>query len=83
MFRPRSTPAGEHRPVLLDDVLRALAVKLDRAEDPAVLRRYLEPSELIRTDGIVETTAREITASAKTDAEGRELLRLLGMPFRS
>ena len=39
------------------------------AEDPAVLRRYLEPSDLIRTDGIVEATAREITASAKTDVE--------------
>jgi transglutaminase-like putative cysteine protease len=38
-------------------------------EDPAVLRRYLEPSELIRTDGIVAATAREITASAKTDVE--------------
>jgi transglutaminase-like putative cysteine protease len=39
------------------------------AEDPAVLRRYLEASDLIRTDGIVETTAREITAGAKTDVE--------------
>jgi transglutaminase-like putative cysteine protease len=38
-------------------------------EDPAVLRRYLEPSDLIRTDGIVAATAREITASAKTDGD--------------
>jgi transglutaminase-like putative cysteine protease len=39
------------------------------AEDPAVLRRYLEATDLIRTDGIVESTAREITAGAKTDVE--------------
>jgi transglutaminase-like putative cysteine protease len=39
------------------------------AEDPALLRRYLEASDLIRTDGIVEATAREITQGAKTDAE--------------
>ena len=39
------------------------------AEDPAVLRKYLEASDLIRTDGIVEATAREITKTAKTDAE--------------
>jgi transglutaminase-like putative cysteine protease len=38
-------------------------------EDPAVLRRYLEASDLIRTDGIVEATAREITKAAKTDVE--------------
>jgi transglutaminase-like putative cysteine protease len=39
------------------------------AEDPAVLRRYLAPTELIRTDGIVEATAREITRTAGTDME--------------
>jgi transglutaminase-like putative cysteine protease len=38
------------------------------AEDPAVLRRYLEPTELIPTDGIVQQTAREITRRAGTDA---------------
>jgi transglutaminase-like putative cysteine protease len=38
-------------------------------EDPAVLRRYLEPTELIRTDGVVEGTAREITKTAGTDIE--------------
>ena len=38
-------------------------------EDAAVLRRYLEASDLIRTDGIVEATAREITRPAKTDVE--------------
>ena len=44
------------------------------AESPAVLRRYLEPTELIRTDGIVEATAREITKTAGTDVEkGRAL----------
>jgi transglutaminase-like putative cysteine protease len=39
------------------------------AEDPAVLRRYLESTDLIPTDGVVEATAREITAEAKTDLE--------------
>ena len=39
------------------------------AEDPVTLRRYLEGSDLIRTDGIVEATAREITAGTKTDLE--------------
>ena len=34
-----------------------------------MLRRYLEPTELIRTDGIVEATAREITQTAGTDME--------------
>ena len=38
-------------------------------EDAAVLKRYLEASDLIRTDGIVEATAREITGSAKTDVD--------------
>ena len=34
-----------------------------------MLRRYLEPTDLIRTDGIVEATAREITKAARTDVE--------------
>src|SRR5262249_33430257 len=38
-------------------------------EDKAVLARYLEPTELIRTDGIVEKAAREITKSRKTDLD--------------
>jgi transglutaminase-like putative cysteine protease len=38
-------------------------------EDPAVLRRYTQPTELIRTDGIVLETAREITRTAGTDVE--------------
>jgi transglutaminase-like putative cysteine protease len=44
------------------------------AEDPAVVRRYLEASELIPTDGIVEATAREITQAARTDLERARLL---------
>ena len=39
------------------------------AEDPATLRRYLEASDLIPTDGIVEATAREIVQGTKTDLE--------------
>ncbi len=38
-------------------------------EDAAVLKRYLEASDLIRTDGIVEATARGITGGAKTDVD--------------
>jgi transglutaminase-like putative cysteine protease len=38
-------------------------------EDPAALRRYLEPTQLIPIDGIVEATAREITKAAATDVE--------------
>jgi len=39
------------------------------AEDPAVLRLNLRPTELIPTDGIVRETAREITRGARTDTE--------------
>jgi transglutaminase-like putative cysteine protease len=39
------------------------------AEDAAVLKRYLEPSDLIPTDGIVQATAQEICGSAKTDVD--------------
>ena len=70
-------PAGTSAPTL--EVVARIATR-DRqvdvnapasgvAEDPAALRRYLEPSDLIRTDGIVEATAREITKTAKTDVE--------------
>jgi transglutaminase-like putative cysteine protease len=38
-------------------------------EDKAALARYLESTELIRTDGIVEKTAREITKGSKTDLD--------------
>ncbi len=38
-------------------------------EERAVLARYLESTELIRTDGIVEKTAREITKGSKTDLD--------------
>jgi transglutaminase-like putative cysteine protease len=44
------------------------------AEDPGVLRRYLEASDLIPTDGIVEATARKITQGAKTDVEKARVL---------
>ena len=70
-------PAGTSRPTL--EVVTRIATR-DRqvdvsrpastaAEDPAVLRRFLEPSDLIPTDGIVEATAREIINAAKTDLE--------------
>src|SRR5712691_7052297 len=38
-------------------------------EDKAVLARYLEPTHLIPTDGIVRDTARGITEGAKTDVD--------------
>ena len=70
-------PAGTSAPTL--EVVARIATR-DRQVDPsgpatggtedsAVLRRYLEASDLIRTDGIVEATAREITKAAKTDVE--------------
>jgi transglutaminase-like putative cysteine protease len=39
------------------------------AEDPAVLRANLQPSELIPLDGIVRKTALEATQGAKTDVD--------------
>jgi transglutaminase-like putative cysteine protease len=37
--------------------------------DPADLRRWIEPSTLITTDGIVHKVARQITAGARNDRE--------------
>jgi transglutaminase-like putative cysteine protease len=70
-------PAGVAAPAL--EVIARISTR-DRQFDPsapakgvteeaAVLRRYLEPSDLIPTDGIVEATAREIVGGAKTDVE--------------
>jgi transglutaminase-like putative cysteine protease len=39
------------------------------AADPADLRRWLEPSELIATDGIVKKVATQIVLGARTDRE--------------
>ena len=39
------------------------------AEDPAVLRAYLQPSELIPVDGIVRKTALEATQGASSDLD--------------
>ena len=39
------------------------------AADPAELHRWLQPSELITTDGIVRKVARQIVAGASTDRE--------------
>lgn len=38
-------------------------------EDPAELARFLRPTKLLPTDGIVKKTAAEITGGAKTDIE--------------
>ena len=38
-------------------------------EDPAELKYFLQPTKLIPTDGIVKTTATEITKNSKTDVE--------------
>jgi transglutaminase-like putative cysteine protease len=46
-----------------------LAQRGGRQEDPAVLRSYLQPTELIPTDGIVRDTANEITKGARTDMD--------------
>jgi len=39
------------------------------AEEPAMLRACLQPSELIPVDGIVRKTALEATQGAKTDVD--------------
>ncbi len=39
------------------------------AADPADLRRWIEPSELITTDGIVRKVAEQIVSGARTDRE--------------
>ena len=39
------------------------------AEDPALLRANLAPTELLPTDGIVRSTAQEATKGAKTDVQ--------------
>lgn len=41
----------------------------DTAADPAELRRWIAPSELITTDGIVRKVADQIVAGARTDRE--------------
>lgn len=38
-------------------------------ENPAELEYFLRPTKLIPTDGVVKTTANEITAGSKTDVE--------------
>jgi transglutaminase-like putative cysteine protease len=53
---------------------RDRAVRLDgpptaRAEDAGVLQKYLAPTELLPTDGIVRDTALKITAGAKNDRD--------------
>src|SRR6266436_3929208 len=69
-------PAGV-RPILT--VTSRIATK-DRAVDlnawaaapkasPAELEHFLQPTKLVPTDGIVKTTASEITKGAKTDVE--------------
>ena len=41
----------------------------DVREDKRILARYVEPSRLVPTDGIVARTAREITRGQKTDVD--------------
>jgi transglutaminase-like putative cysteine protease len=43
--------------------------KVTVADDPAQLRAWTEPTELIPTDGIVRTTAEEITRGKTTDLD--------------
>jgi transglutaminase-like putative cysteine protease len=71
-------PAGERGPTL--EVTTRFSTR-DRAtdlgkplagaarEDPAVLRRYLEPTRLIPTDGIVLETAQGITRGLASDVD--------------
>jgi transglutaminase-like putative cysteine protease len=72
-------PAGEKAPVV--EIVSTFATR-DRAidvtappppsvlkESSATLRKYVEPTKLIPTDGLVYETSREITKSARTDVE--------------
>jgi transglutaminase-like putative cysteine protease len=43
--------------------------KVTVAEDPAQLRAWTEPTELMPTDGIVKTTADEVTSGKTTDLD--------------
>jgi transglutaminase-like putative cysteine protease len=69
-------PAGARPVVTLTSRIgtRNYAVDLSRPseaakESPAELEYFLRPTKLIPTDGIVKTTANEITAGSKTDVE--------------
>lgn len=71
-------PAGEKAPLLEVTsrfMTRDRSIDLNNKpdtsvkEDKAVLQYFRQPSKLIRTDGIVATTARGITASRKTDVD--------------
>src|SRR5205814_7933854 len=71
-------PAGEKTPVIEITsrfAARDRAVDLSRPplkavrEDRAVLARYLEPTKLIPTDGIVLETAQGITEGIASDAD--------------
>ena len=69
--------AAERKPVLVLTsrfATRDVAVDLSApgraaAESPDLLKRFLEPTTLLPTDGIVRDTALEITKGAKDDAE--------------
>jgi transglutaminase-like putative cysteine protease len=43
--------------------------KVAASEDPAILRKWTEPTQLMPTDGIVLTTAEEITRSKTSDLD--------------
>ena len=68
--------AGEASPVV--EVITRFATRdravefsrpTDAREDRRVLARYLEPTRLMPTDGIVQKTAREITKGQKSDLD--------------
>ena len=69
-------PAGARPAVTLTSRIqtRNYAVDVSRPDEavratPAELEYFLRPTKLIPTDGIVKTTAKEITAGSKTDVE--------------
>ena len=56
--------------IMVDLSVPGKATKEDRAE----LEHFLRPTKLMPTDGIVKTTATEITSGAKTDVEKARLI---------
>jgi len=69
--------AADHSPVLVltsrvatrDITVDLKAPSRVPAESPDVLKRFLQPTDLLPTDGIVRETAVKITAGAGSDAE--------------
>src|SRR5262245_40621205 len=77
---PRSTPAGEHRPVLLDEVLAALGVQEGDSAVDATLGYGGHAAELLRHVGPTGLLI-GMDLDAANLPPGREKLAAIGHPF--